>query len=199
MNLEINFRKSRWLLLGTYHPSSENDSFYFNNIGCALDIYMQNDDKFILLGDFNAEEGEVTLGDFMDLYDLKHLVKEKTCFKSVENPSCIDLFLTNCSRSFQKTNAISTGISDCHKMIVTVLKTTFIKAKAKETIYRSYRNFDNNAFRNDLNHNHEFVNGNYTKLENIVLEVYNCHAPAKKRLVRVNEVPYMTKHMKFHI
>ena len=110
--VEINFRKSRWLLLGTYHPPSQNDSFYFNNIWCALDIHMQNYDKFILIGDFNAEEGEVTLGDFMDLYDLKNLVKEKTCFKSVENPSCIDLFLTNCSRSFQKTYAISTGISD---------------------------------------------------------------------------------------
>ena len=78
-------------------------------------------------------------------------------------------------------------------MIVTVLKTTFIKAKPKETIYM---NFDNNALRNELKHNLEFVNGNYTKLEKIVLEVYNCHAPVKKRLVRANEVPYMTKHMR---
>ena len=50
--VEINFRKSRWILLGTYHPPSQNDSFYFNNIGCALDIYMQNYDKFILIGAF---------------------------------------------------------------------------------------------------------------------------------------------------
>ena len=81
-------------------------------------------------------------------------------------------------------------------MSVTVLKTTFIKAKPKETIYRSYRNFDNNFFRNDLNHNLEFVNGNYTKLKKFVLEVYNWHAPVKKRLVRANEVPYMTKHIR---
>ena len=75
---------------------------------------------------------------FMELYDLKNLVKEKTCFKSVQNPSCVDLFLTNCNRSFQHTSVVSTGISDCHKMIVTVLKATFKKAKPKEQSRRNY-------------------------------------------------------------
>ena len=81
----------------------------------------------LLTGDFNAEEIEDTLRSFMGLYDFKKLVKENTCFKSVENPSCVDL----CLRSFQNTMAISTGISDCHQMIITVLKTAFKKAKAK--------------------------------------------------------------------
>ena len=127
----MNFRKSKWLLLGTYHPLSQNDKFYFNNIGYALDIYTQYYDKIILVGDFNAEVGEVVLKNFMELYELKNLVKENTCFKSAENPSCVDLFLTNCSTSLQHTNVISSGISDCHKMIITVLKTTFRKAKPK--------------------------------------------------------------------
>ena len=75
--------------------------------------------------DFNAEEKVVILKDFMELYGLKNLVKEKTCFKSVENPSYVDLLLTN-------TDVISTGISDHHKKIITVLKTTFKKARSKE-------------------------------------------------------------------
>ena len=82
----------------------------------------------------------------MELYDLKNLVKENTCFKSFKNPTCVDLFLTNCSRSFQHTNVISTGISDCHKMIITVLKTTFNKAKPKEITYRCYKDFNNDVF-----------------------------------------------------
>ena len=65
------------------------------------------------------------MSNFMQIYDLKNLVKENTCFKSIENPSCVDLFLTNCCKSFQNTFATSTGISDFHKMTVTVLKTTF--------------------------------------------------------------------------
>ena len=67
-------------------------------LGSALDIYTQNYDKILLVGDFNAEEKEVILRDFMELYDLRNLVKENTCFKSIGNPSCVDLFLTNCIR-----------------------------------------------------------------------------------------------------
>ena len=69
-------------------------------------------------------------------------------------------------------------------MIVTVLKTTFIKASLRKPSTGVIEIFNNNAFRNDLKHN--LVNGNYTKLEKIVLEVYNWHAPVKKRLVRAN-------------
>ena len=90
------------------------------------------------------------MSNFMQLYDLKNLVKENTCFKSIENPSCVDLFLTNCCKSFQNTFDTSTGISDVHKMTVTVFKTTFKKVKPKEIIYRAFRNFARNIFAKDL-------------------------------------------------
>ena len=146
--IEINLRKSKWLILGSYHTPTQNDNFYFDKVG--LDLYTQKYDKILLVGDFNAEENELILSNFMQLYDLRNLVKENTCFKSVENPSCVDLFLTNSSRAFQNTSAISTGISDVHKMIITVLKTKFKKAKSTEIIYRTFRNFDKRIFTNDL-------------------------------------------------
>ena len=43
----------------------------------------------------------------------------------------INLFLTNKPYSFQNTMTISTGLSDFHKMILTVLKSTFVKAAPK--------------------------------------------------------------------
>ena len=101
--VEIRFRKSKWLLFGTYHPPSQDEKLYFNSIGQGLDVYMKSYDKFLLIGDFNADEGEADMENFMQLYDLGNLIKEKTCFKSVENPSCVDLYLTNCVRSFQNT------------------------------------------------------------------------------------------------
>ena len=91
--VEINFRKSKWLLFGTYHSPSQNNNYYFNNVGRALDVYTQKYEIFLLVGDFNAEEKEVILKYFMELYDLRNLVKENTCFKSVGNPSWVDLFL----------------------------------------------------------------------------------------------------------
>ena len=63
---------------------------------------------------------------------LKNIVKEHTCFKNLETPTCIDLFLTNFPNSFQNTVAVSTGQSDFHELIVTVLKNSFTKLKAKE-------------------------------------------------------------------
>ena len=190
--IEINLRKSKWLIFGTYHPPTQNNKFYFDNIGRALDFYTQKYDKILLAGDFNAEENEVILSNFMQLYDLRNLVKENTCFKSVDNPSCVDLFLTNCSRAFQNTIAISTGISDVHKMIITVLKTTFKKAKPKEIIYRTFRNFDEHIFSNDLKNC--LVNcKSITEFESKFLGVIDKHAPQKKKVVRATEVPYMTK------
>ena len=37
--LEINFRKSKWLWCAIYHPVSQNDQCFFDNIDKALDIY----------------------------------------------------------------------------------------------------------------------------------------------------------------
>ena len=130
-----------------YLSSRQRDDLYFDSVGPALDIYNDKYVNILLAGDFNAEDNENILKDFLELYNLHNLVKEK----HVLNHSFIlHLFLTNCNMSFQHTKALSTGLSDCHKMIVTVLKTTFKKAKPKGIFYRSYKYFDKNKFRDDL-------------------------------------------------
>ena len=59
--IEINLRKTKLLLFGTYHSTHPvfglSDEDYFEQVGLALDIY-SNYDKFLLTGDFNAEEEE---------------------------------------------------------------------------------------------------------------------------------------------
>ena len=121
------------------------DKDYFEQVGLALDVY-SNFDKFLLSGDFNAEE-ECCLKEFLYEYKAKNLVKQNTCFKSINNPSCIDIFLTNCHQSFQNTTTVSTDLSDFHEMIVTVMKTMFPKSKPKIIQYRDYKNFIEENFR----------------------------------------------------
>ena len=105
--VEINLRKNKLLLVGTYHSKNPkygaSDVEFFKHIGLALDVYSSRFDKFLLAGDFNTEEGNETLDEFLEDYHAKNLVKVPTCFKSLPNPSCIDLFVTNSYRSFQKT------------------------------------------------------------------------------------------------
>ena len=35
--IELNFRKSKWFLFGTYHPPAQNDQYFFNSIDKALE------------------------------------------------------------------------------------------------------------------------------------------------------------------
>ena len=52
--VELNFRKVKWLLFGTYHLPSQNGIYYFNQLDKAINTY-NNCDKVLLIRDFNAE------------------------------------------------------------------------------------------------------------------------------------------------
>ena len=136
-------------------------------------------DNILLLGDFNSEFSEPCLNDFCDIYNLRNLVKEPTCYKNPDNPSCIDLFLTNRPRTFQCTTTIETGISDFHKLVVAVLKTFY---KTKIIHYRNYKNFKNGNFRQDLKKEllkFDITNALLSKLNDIVLSGLDRYAPKK--------------------
>ena len=190
--IEANLRKQKWLF-GTYHPPNQSDNYYFNHLGNALDIYNQTYKNFLLMGDFNAEDSKPCISQFLHQYEAKNLVKDKTCFKSINNPSCIDLFITNKPNSFQNTIVISTGLSDFHKMKITVLKSSFKKNKPKEMTYRNYKDFKENDFKQELKDNLISGISNYESFESIFVNVLNKYAPLKKKMIRANHVPYMTK------
>ena len=63
--VELNLRKNKWLLFGSYHPPSQSDEYFFNHVKNGLDIYRKFDDKYMLVGDFNAEELEPCLSQFL--------------------------------------------------------------------------------------------------------------------------------------
>ena len=73
---------------------------------------------------------------FCGRYILSSLIKEPTCYKTPANPSCIYLILTNSPRSFQNSSVVEAGLSDFHRMIVTVLKTAFQRLLPKIRNYR---------------------------------------------------------------
>ena len=52
--VELNFRKCKWLLIETYHPRSQSDHYFFENMDKALDMYNYYD-RILLTGDSNAE------------------------------------------------------------------------------------------------------------------------------------------------
>ena len=105
----------------------------------------------------NGEIYDHYLEIFLYRHELKSLVKEKTCFKSISNPNCIDLFLT-------------------------VLKTSIVKNKPREIQYRNYKYFDSSKFIRDLKEvfSREYVDS-FSKFDDIFLKVLNRHAPLKRK------------------
>ena len=195
--LEINLRKTKVLFFGGYR--SEHPEFglskidFLEQLRFGLDKYSSYE-KVLVAGDFNIDDDEEMIQEFLFEQNLKNLVKEPTCFKNIDNPSCIDLFLTNTQPSFQNTTTVETGLSDFHKMAVTVLKTTFPKAQPKIIYYRDYKNFDLSKFRIELREelkNSEAVG--YFHFEVTFLKILEKHAPMKQKVLRANDKPYMTK------
>ena len=66
-----------------------------------LDLYYADYENLIMIGDFDTEPHRFDMKDFCESYKLSNLNEEPTCYKNPEHPSCIDLILTKCPRSFQ--------------------------------------------------------------------------------------------------
>ena len=97
------------------------------------------------MGDFNLEPTDEQIKLFLPSYNLYNLVKEHTCFK--DPPKCYDLILTNKKHSFQNTLALTNSLSDFHKLMMSVLKTEFVKADPIQINYRDYKNFNACTFK----------------------------------------------------
>ena len=94
---------------------------YMRQLRKQLEAFSERYEHFLIIGDFNVELFDLSMTSFCSLFKLKSIVKEPTCYKNPENPSCIDLFLTNCPRSFHNTCLYETGLFDFDKLVVTIL------------------------------------------------------------------------------
>ena len=137
--IELNFRKKKLLLCCTYNPNRNNISSHLDLLRRSLDLYSTEYEHFIIVGDSNTEVTQTSMKVFCDSCEFKILIKDPTCYRDPESPSCIDLILTNNPNSFQNSWMIETGLPDFHKMTVTVMKTTFQKLKPNIIHYRDYR------------------------------------------------------------
>ena len=66
--LDINIRKTKWILLGCNNPKKSNIVEFLKILPAALDQLMTNYDNFLLLGDFNSEIQEPSMTEFCDIY-----------------------------------------------------------------------------------------------------------------------------------
>ena len=94
-----------------------------------MDTLLSYYENVIIMGDFNSELTETNMAEFCDTYDLTNLIREPTCYKNPNNPSAIDVILTNRNKSFQHSKTLETGLSDFHKLTVSVMKICYKKLR----------------------------------------------------------------------
>ena len=109
------------------------------------------------MGDINIDTdsktaaGKEKLAEFSDIFYLEKLIKGSTC-EIVRASTIIDINLTNKKCSFKGSGTLERGISDHHKMTLTIMRANYEKLKPNKIKYtcRSYKNFSLNLFLNDI-------------------------------------------------
>ena len=100
-------------------------------------------ENILIIGDLNIKFDNLKMGDthshMSDLCD--------TC--SLSN-LVNGMILRNRPRRFHNTSLIETGLSDCHKMIVSVFRAFFERLPAKIIEYGNYKTFHQNEFLQNL-------------------------------------------------
>ena len=114
--------KKKWVIPCSYNPHLQFIDKHLIHIWKGLDSLSSKYNDFILMDDFNADLSNNFVDSFCGSYNLKSLIKKPKCFKNPDHPTCIDLILTNRQKSFQNSIIIGIGLSDFHKLTVTVLK-----------------------------------------------------------------------------
>ena len=196
--VEINLHNKKWLIIGIYNPLKQLIGKHLNALSSVINTFSHKYDNFVIMGDFNSTPTENELQEFCELYCLKNLINEPTCYKNYNNPSCIDLILTNRPTYFQNSTTFETGISDFHKMIITVMKTRFKKHPPKIVLYRDYRNYTKSSFHQELSRAISMQNlydVSNDKFVEITMEILDKHVPLKQKYVRANQGPFMTKEL----
>ena len=73
------------------------------------------------------------------------------------------------------------------------MKMSFKKHSPIERHHRNYKYFDRTKFKNNLNEKLSEVISNYESFETTSIEMLNKHAPLRKKFLRANHAPYITK------
>ena len=85
LGIEINLRKTKWLLIGAYNPNKSNLVHFINLLSCSIDLNVKKFDNIIILGDFNAEVHEEPLQELIGTFDFTNLIIEPTCYNRLDS------------------------------------------------------------------------------------------------------------------
>ena len=199
MVFEMNIKSETWLFTSLYKQPKVQNSVFCDVLEAHISKCNSVCPNVIIVGDINVDllKQGTCVNNILDISGFKNIVNEPTCFKSI-NPTSIDVVLSNVYKRLQGTMCYETGLSDFHKMIIFSTKLHVPNNKPKKVTYRSYKNYNEDDYINDLTtapfHVGEIfdsVDDSYWFCEYLLKDIIDHHAPLKSKTVRHMQVPYM--------
>ena len=117
LSVAVNLRKRKWFLNCSNNTHQNSISNHLECLNCLIDKHSSSFDNFIFMGDFNVSTNHNSIINFCDLNSLRNLINVPTCYKNFDNPTSIDLILTNRPSYFQRSTVFETGLSDFHLLL----------------------------------------------------------------------------------
>ena len=149
MELTLN-HKEKWLYALGYKPPEITNSVFENAFQFLCDVMMNESSNIVLLGDYNYNLlEENSLAHTCDTYDLHNLVTSATCFKGVKG-TLIDLCLVSKPLCFKATLNLDCWFSNFYNFMCITTKLNMPRRSPNVIRYRSYKNFDQSKFKDDL-------------------------------------------------
>ena len=130
-----------------------------------------------------------------ETHSLKNLISKYTCFKNIDNLSCIDLILTNHRKCFQESGTFETGLFDFHNLRYTVTKSYFLKQRPRIINNTNYAKLDNNMFR-VLTSFKTIPVEQFKELIDVTKNVLNKDDPKNKNTLETTKITFMIKSLR---
>jgi hypothetical protein len=203
--LSLNFKKDEYIIGTLYRPPSA-DNCYYENMLNEIENARSKCENVLLLGDLNFDyrfDESLSSNPIMyieSLYELTQLVDKPTRITNTCS-SLLDVVLTSVPNNHIKTNVIQISLSD-HYCIETIVKCRGSKPvqNHNEIEFRNYKDFDNEAFMNDLlchsimtaDCNKDNIKVLWEEFKNVFIELSNKHAPITVRRLKDRRNPWIT-------
>ena len=213
--IELTFGRRKWGYVAIYRPPHEKIKTFFDGIAKCLEQLTNNYDRLIIAGDININTNDDTSSgyqiyrNFLDTFALKNLIRSDTCYtrrNEIDTSSSLDVFLTNSATSFFNTHTTTTGISDCHSLVGSLLRATYKRLKPYEIQYRNYENLyqDFESFKRDIQNidanmsdiDKREPNKYYNTFTKHFQDTLDRYAPLKKKKIRGNDGGFANKELR---
>ena len=198
--IEIMIKGEKMLYIFVYKPPRVNTQNIITTLSKMLDKFLTEVRSVFIVGDINIDMQctPKPFSDFLNMYNLVNVVDKPTCFKSVENPSLIDVVLTNTPKRLASHLNACIGVSDHHNIICAATRGHLRRNHQRNIQYRSMKNFNADHFNVDVANipfqvceifdDPDDVMWSYNKL---LLNVIDEHAPIKRKVLKKPQVKFM--------